>query len=148
MTKKERATALFCEGYNCAQAVFIAFAEDRMPTQQAAALASSFGGGMGGMREVCGAVSGMILAYGYLQGYSDPKDSAAKQAHYKAVQEMMTRFKEERGSYICRTLLGLDDDKPRMPQERTPAYYDKRPCPGLVGCAAEILEEKLKDTAN
>lgn len=74
-------------------------------------LASSFGGGLGRLREVCGCVSGMALVCGALEGYTDPKAAAEKQDHYKKIQKLVTAFKDENGSYICRELLaGINSD--------------------------------------
>lgn len=144
MSKAERAKQLFLEGCNCAQAVFLAFAEDRMDKSTALRLASGFGGGMGGMRGVCGAVSGMFLAYGLLRGSDDPTDRTAKAAHYATLRQLCEEFERRNGSSLCRQLLGLDPDfKPQPPEARTAEYYEKRPCPELVACAAEILEGYL-----
>ena len=147
MTKREKAMTLFKEGYNCSQAVMGAFAEDMgMELDTALMLSSSFGGGMGRMREVCGAVSGMFMAVGLKMGYSDPKDSEAKKAHYKRIQELAERFRERNRYIVCRQLLGLEGaDTNPVPSERTQEYYKKRPCAELVGDAAEILEEYLAE---
>ena len=123
--KAQRAKALFLEGYNCAQAVAGAFAPEMgLSVDAAARLASGFGGGMGRMREVCGAVSGMTLAASELAG----------------------RFRAENGSIICRELLGLarPEGTPQA-EARTPEYYKKRPCKELVGDAAEILEKYIAE---
>lgn len=137
---------LFRRGYNCAQAVLGAFAQDvGLDFQQAMMLASSFGGGMGRMREVCGAVSAMFMVAGLVEGYSDPKAAAEKAAHYDKIQRLAERFKAENGSIVCRELLGLarpGPDSP-VPEERSPAYYQKRPCQLLVGQCAAILEQEL-----
>ena len=143
---EEKAKQLFMEGYNCAQAVFIAFAEDRMDRQTAAALASSFGGGMGGLREVCGALSGAFLALGLLEGSYDPNDRGAKTDRYAAVRAVAERFREENGTIICRELLGLSQDaKAENPSPRTKSYYEKRPCQEMVACAARILDRFLEE---
>lgn len=144
--KAREAMRLFREGYNCAQSVLLAFcAETGLKEEQAAALASSFGGGMGRLREVCGAVSGMLLAAGGICGYSDPEDRAAKTRHYELVQDLAGKFREAEGSIICRELLHLEQksDLP-VPEERTADYYRKRPCAELVGRAACILEQYLE----
>lgn len=142
---EEKAKQLFLEGYNCAQAVFIAFAEDRMDRQTAAALASSFGGGMGGMREVCGALSGAFMALGLLEGNYDPNDRGAKTAHYARVRAIAEKFREENGTFICRELLGLSEGTKAMdPSARTKTYYEKRPCPDMVACAARVLDGLLE----
>lgn len=106
--KAQRAKALFLEGYNCAQAVAGAFAPEMgLSVDAAARLASGFGGGMGRMREVCGAVSGMTLAASALRGYNDPKAGPEKTDTYAMIQELAGRFRAENGSIICRELLGL-----------------------------------------
>lgn len=146
-THREKATAYFLEGYNCAQSVLLAFCDDlNLDEEMAARLTSSFGGGMGRLREVCGAVSGMFLAAGLLYGYSDPKDTAGKKAQYERVQKLAREFSARNGSIVCRELLGLDHhtDAP-TPSARTPEYYKKRPCAELVGDAAEILAQMIKE---
>ena len=145
MTKAERARELFLEGCNCAQAVFLAFAEDKLDRETALKIASGFGGGMAGMRDVCGAVSGMLMALGLKYGYSDPKDRAGKTAQYELVRALADEFKKENGSIICRELLGLDENfKPKPPEARTEGYYKKRPCGELCKQAAEIFEQYEK----
>lgn len=145
--RREKAMALFEEGYNCAQSVFLAFADlHGIDRQTAAALSSSFGGGMGRLREVCGAVSGMLLVLGVLYGYDDPRAREEKAEAYGRVQKLAAEFEEKNGSIVCRELLGIHvkKDSP-MPQERTKEYYKKRPCKELVGDAAEILERYIKE---
>ena len=143
----ERAYGLFLEGYNCAQAVFCAFGDvTGLPTDAAARLACSFGGGMGRLREVCGAVSGALLTLGYVLGYADPKDFAAKKAHYALVQEFARRFTEKNGSIVCRELLrGVEVSTGSTPEQRTPEFYKKRPCPELIRQAAEITQQMLAE---
>ena len=147
MSKKEIAKNYFLQGYNCAQAVFLAFAQDEgLSDEVALKIASSFGGGIGAQREVCGTVSGMCMALGLKRGYTGAKDYAAKQKHYLAVQELCTEFKKQNGSIICRELLGLDKNNlPLKPEQRTSEYYKKRPCAELVAMAADILENYLKN---
>ena len=145
MTHAEKAEALFCEGYNCAQAVLLAFGDiTKIKEKTAAMLSSSFGGGLGRMREVCGAVSGASMVLGVLRGYDDPKDSEAKKTHYHLIQEFARRFKEENGSIICRELLsGVKTVGGNDPEARSESYYKKRPCPKLVFQAAKIVDEML-----
>ena len=147
MNYGEKAKALFKEqGYNCAQAVFIAFNDlTGMDEISAARFASSFGGGMGRLREVCGAVSGCFMVLGALMGPEDPKDNTAKMAHYAVIQEAAKRFKEENGSYICRELLGLaEGPSDPTPELRTEGYYKRRPCADYVEIAANITAEILE----
>ena len=145
----DQAKALFMQGYNCAQAVFCAFGDvTGLDTDVAARMASSFGGGLGRLREVCGTVSAAALVLGIVRGYSEPGDMQAKKAHYHLVQEFARRFQAETGSIICRELL---KDVPVTPgddpEPRTEAYYRTRPCPNLAWQAARLLDEMLAETA-
>ncbi len=145
MTRAEKAKEYFEQGYNCAQAVTLAFAEDMgLDVDQAAKMASSFGGGLGRLREVCGCVSGMALTAGTLYGYSDPNAREEKAEHYALIQKMAEEFKAKNGSIICRELLaGINNDTNPVPEARTEAYYKKRPCADLCYAAAEILEKEM-----
>lgn len=141
------AKELFEKGYNCSQAVFAAFCDETgLNNDTVLKIASSFGGGMGGLREVCGAVSGMYMAAGMIYGYSDPLDKEAKTKHYKLIQTLAKEFEKENGSIICRELLGLSkkNDSP-IPEDRTEIYYKKRPCVELVEHAAMILDEYIQN---
>ena len=142
------AMELFKEGYNCSQAVTLAFADELekhgISREMAAAMASSFGGGLGRLREVCGCVSGMALVCGALEGYTDPKAKEEKAEHYRRIQNLAEKFKEKNGSYICRELLsGINSDTSPQPEARTENYYKKRPCAELAACAANILEDDI-----
>lgn len=140
MNNSERAVILFQEGYNCSQAVLGAYCEELgLDFETAMRLASSFGGGMGRLREVCGAVSAMFMAAGLSYGYAGPRDDRSKQRHYEPIQKLAQSFKEKNGSILCRELLGMDilHDGP-TPEKRTGEYYQKRPCAELVRCAAEM----------
>lgn len=147
--KGREARSLFEQGYNCAQSVLLAYASEcGLSRETALRLSSPFGGGMGRLREVCGAVSGMLMAAGLLYGYSDPKDAAAKRETYRLTQELARRFREENGSIVCRELLGGQGrDSSPVPSERTETYYKKRPCPELVECAANILDQYRRETS-
>ncbi|MGN0158453.1 MAG: C-GCAxxG-C-C family protein [Brotaphodocola sp.] len=139
---KELARSYFLEGYNCSQAVLLAFCEElNLDKKTAAMISSSFGGGMARLREVCGSVSGMFMAAGLCFGYDDAKDDGRKKELYALIQELAHRFQERNGSIVCRELLGLDHKKDAPdPSARTLEYYKKRPCADLVADAAEILE--------
>lgn len=141
-----RAEELFKEGYNCAQAVLGAFAEELgLPFETAMRLSSSFGGGMGRMREVCGACSGMFMAAGLLYGYDTPETNEPKAELYERIRTLADRFREENGSIICRELLGGTATVGGTPEARTPAYYQKRPCVEYVRSAAAILQRFRKE---
>ena len=139
------AAELFLKGYNCAQAVAMAFCDvTGMDEKAAARMVSSFGGGMGRMREVCGAVSGMLFVAGCLYGYDTWDDDAAKKAHYTLVQELAGKFREEAGSIVCREILKNPPSDPN-PSPRTAQYYAQRPCARMVMLASEILDAYIAD---
>jgi C_GCAxxG_C_C family probable redox protein len=167
MDRSELAREYFLKGYNCSQAIVLAFS-DRMGLNEhtAAKLSSSFGGGMGRMREVCGTFSGMLMVLGMLYGYdaSSETETANKKLHYERVQALAERFRNEFGSIICRELLSgkakeelkkgesadgeqiaamLSDSA--VPTPRTEAYYKKRPCPEIVETGARILEQFMAE---
>ena len=147
MTRRETAMDHFRKGYNCCQSIVLAF-EDLVPVDKNLLLkmASSFGGGMGRLREVCGSVSGMFMIAGLLYGYDEPETGEVKADHYSRIQELAHRFEEKHGSIVCRELLNLNvrHDVP-VPEKRTDEYYKKRPCPEIIGDAAEILEQFIKE---
>ena len=145
MDHVSRAARLFQEGYSCSQAVAAAFSDvTGLDEKTSARLASAFGGGMGRMREVCGAVSGMLLVLGTLYGYDDPADTAGKRELYARVQAMAEEFRTENGSSICRDLLRNPPSDPN-PTPRTAEFYKKRPCVHMVETAAKIMEEYIKE---
>ena len=135
------AADLFLEGFNCAQAVAVAFCDvTGMDKKEAAKLASPLGGGMGRMREVCGAVSGMFMVLGFLYGYDNSDADSKKKELYKQVQELAERFKQENGSIICREILKNPPSDPN-PSPRTAEYYAKRPCARMVMTAAKLMDD-------
>lgn len=139
----------FKKGYNCAQAVACAFAEELgMEESTVAKLVSSFGGGLGKLREVCGAVSGAAFVLGALKGYSDPAADAEKTAHYARIQDFAARFKAEHDTIICRELLkgiALKKENTPEPEKRSDEYYSVRPCVRFVESAARIVGEMLAE---
>ena len=147
--RAQRAVELFKQGFNCSQAVFASCADLYGIDDEALALrlSASFGGGMGRMRLVCGAASGMFLLAGLHNGSCTPHDNEGKMANYALVQELAGEFKGKYGSLICAELLGLApkgqcdcklDLDPR-PAERTPEYYEKRPCAEMIAEAVRIF---------
>jgi len=144
--KAGRARELFLSGANCAQAVLGAFApECGISLETALRLASGFGGGIARLREVCGAVSGMVMAADLLYGSADLSDKAEKDAHYARLRRLTEAFRQKNGSIVCRELLGLAPRQSDAPvsEARTPEYYQKRPCAELVALAASILEGEM-----
>ena len=139
----ETACRLFAEGCNCSQAIFTAFTDvTGLDKETALTLSSSFGGGMGRLREVCGACSGMFMVAGLLYGYSDVNDISLKTEHYKRIQYLAARFKERYDTIICRELLkNLSVSSDPVPEKRTEQYYKVRPCVRFIRAAAEILDE-------
>ena len=139
----------FLKGYGCAQSVLLAYADlIGLDETTLAKLGSSFGGGMGRLREVCGGVSGAFAVLGLLCGYDDPADKEGKSRHYADIRELARRFTERSrgGSIVCREILqnaGLSGEKGGEAEARTAEYYQKRPCPDLVALAAEVLGEML-----
>ena len=135
----------FKDGYNCAQSVLLAFSDKiALDKEKALMLTSSFGGGMGRLREVCGAVSAMFIIAGILKGYTEPNNDIVKANHYKLIQDLAAEFKLKHGTIICRELLGLDGTEfSPIPSARTDEYYKERPCEEFIRCAAEIVEEDL-----
>ena len=144
--KSQKAQQLFREGYNCAQSVFCAYSDELgIDFDTALKLSSSFGGGMGRLREVCGALSAMFMIAGLKQGYTTPNNDEIKGEHYARIQKLASEFEKINGSIICRELLGLDvkHDVP-IPEKRTQEYYQSRPCEAIIGSAAKIISEYIQ----
>ncbi len=141
----ESAVARFKSGCNCCQSVVTAYCDVfGIDEKTAMRLACGFGGGLGRLRETCGAVSGMALLAGLRFGNEDPADVASRKRTYEAVQQMAAAFRERHGSLTCRVLLGLGQtENDPAPAERTAAYYQKRPCAEYVATAVEIAERFL-----
>ena len=139
------AAELFLKGYNCAQAVAVAYCDvTGLQPDFAAKMASSFGGGMGRMREVCGAVSGMLMVAGILYGYDGPEEGAPKMAHYSLVQHLAEQFREQVGSIICREILKNPPSDP-APTPRSEEFYKQRPCARMVVLACQILDAYIAE---
>ena len=136
-----KAAELFLSGSNCAQAVAVAFCDvTGMDEKTAARTVSAFGGGMGRLREVCGAVSGMFFVLSVLYGYDTPGDDISKKQLYTEVQELAAKFREQCGSIICREILGNPPTDPN-PSPRTAEYYRVRPCARMVLVAGQLMDE-------
>jgi len=137
----------FKQGFNCAQSVTAAFADKlNVDRDTALKIASSFGGGVGRMREICGALSGAFIVMGMLDGYSDPLDDETKTKLYISVQELAEKFKKENGSLLCKDLLGVQYEPiSPIPEKRTAKYYHNRSCEKFVGYSAKLLAEHIKE---
>ncbi len=143
----EKAVSLFKEGYNCSQSVVAAYADMYGFTQeQALKMSASFGGGIGRMRQTCGAACGLFMLAGLESGCTEGKDREGKEANYRMVQSFAEEFRKRNGSLICAELLGLakGSPTPATPEARTAEYYKKRPCVKMVEEAARIFGEYLK----
>ena len=145
--RAERAKELFHQGFNCSQSVFAACADLYGIHDEALALrlSASFGGGIGRMRQTCGAACGMFLLAGLENGSATPHDAKGKMQNYSLVQDLAAQLKEENGSLICSELLGIAP-KPQdpVPEPRTEAYYKKRPCVEMVATAVRIFLKKVE----
>lgn len=141
--EENKSRNLFKEGYNCAQSVFCAYCEEfGINLETGLKLSSSFGGGMGKLREVCGAVTAMFMIAGLKYGYTSNNDDEKKTSHYKLIQELAEEFKKEYKTIICRELLNLNSDG-YIPAKRTEEYYKTRPCLRFIEKASQIIEEKI-----
>jgi C_GCAxxG_C_C family probable redox protein len=145
--RKQKAVAYFKEGYNCSQSVVLAYADVfELDEELAKRISAPFGGGMGRLREVCGAVSGMFMLMGFQYPASDPTDKVAKTVNYAAVQRTANEFKTKFGSIICANLLDIKrQPQTAEPSDRNAEYYAKRPCAELVAYAAEIVGKEISN---
>lgn len=145
MEHSMKAAELFLSGYNCAQSVMVAFCDvTGLEESFAAKYSSAFGGGMGRIREVCGAVSGMFMVLGLLYGYDTPGDDVSKMQLYTEVQALASKFREEVGSIVCREILKNPPTDPK-PSPRTEEYYKTRPCARMVFTAARLMDEFIAE---
>ena len=141
----------FLKGYNCAQSVFIAYADlVGLTEEEAARISSPFGAGFGRMREVCGTVSAMTMVLGYFEGNAEPDDQEGKTRIYTRQRELIEAFVKEQKSIVCREILGLEkgQEEPPAPSVRDLAYYESRPCLGCVETAARIIEREILGSQN
>lgn len=145
ISRVTEAVKTFEAGYTCAQSVFVTYADlFGMDKETALKLTSPMGGGIGRMREVCGAVSAMALLAGLKEGNTDPSNEEGKERIYRLTRQMAEKFKEKHETIICRELLGIEGmEKSAKPSVRTAEYYSERPCSRLVATASRIIEEML-----
>jgi C_GCAxxG_C_C family probable redox protein len=146
-SRSQLAMSYFKEGYNCSQSVFLAFCDEYdIDFEVALKISSSFGAGMGRLREVCGAVTGMFMVAGMIYGFTDPKNNVLKTEHYKRIQYLAKEFEDKNHSIICRELLGTGKGKDNpTPELRTEEYYKKRPCVKMVALAADIMDKYIRE---
>lgn len=136
----------FLLGYNCSQSVVLAFQDKlNLPTSTLLSLASSFGGGIGRLREVCGCISAMAIIMGLLYGNYDKDDVSDKAKHYQLIQNLTFQFKDKYGSYICADLLNLKKGPSNpMPGIRNKAYYESRPCGNYIYYMCELIAREIE----
>ena len=147
--RSRKAREYFRDGFNCCQAVLLAYQDViGLSQEEIARISSGFGGGMGRLREVCGAVSGMVFMAGVISPSEHPGNQEERRANYALVQEFAEGFRAQNGSIVCRDLLGLraGQKESPTPSQRNEQWYTDRPCERLVGCAARIIAEKLIST--
>lgn len=148
----DRAVELFKSGYGCCQSVVGAYADIYgLTLEQALLVAAGFGGGVGRMRMMCGAVSGLVILAGLNDGQTEGADREGKAHCYSVVQKLVERFRQQNGSVICAELLGIKGPVALgnyVPDERNAEYYKKRPCGAKVECAARIFAEYLDELEN
>lgn len=145
INRGELARKYFLEGYNCSQAIILAF-KDVLPgdIDSILKMAVPFGGGISRLRKTCGAFSAIVMILGLLEGYTTNETGEVKQKLYEKVQNLANKFEEKNGSIDCFALLKIPNQKQdSIPSERTSEYYKKRPCPDIIANAADILEEYL-----
>ena len=156
MTEKDlddrvvRAVENFMAGYGCCQSVVAAFADlYGMDDIMAKRIAAGFGGGVGRMRMMCGAVSGIVMLVGLDCGQIEGADREGKSACYKGVQELLARSQADNGSLICAEILGLKGHEKAqssyVASARTAEYYKTRPCAAKVESAARIFADYLRE---
>ncbi len=142
--RKDKAQGLFLEGYNCSQSVVLSFSDIlNIDKDSLAKITSSFGGGIGRLRETCGAISGACVVLGLLYGYETPETGEIKKEHYSRIQEIVKEFKKEFKTIICRELLGNCVDNSPNPSPRTKEYYETRPCKKIAGYMAFLISEYI-----
>ena len=140
-----KAAELFLGGYNCAQSVAVAFCDvTGLDEKKTARMVSAFGGGMGRLREVCGAVSGMFFVLSCLYGYDTAGDDVSMMRLYTEVQELAGKFRERCGSIVCREILKNPPTDPK-PSPRTAEYYKTRPCARMVLVAGQLMDEFIAE---
>ena len=145
--RQQKGCQLFVSGYTCSQAVLLSFSDiTGLDEETAGKLSSVFGGGMGGLRNVCGAVTGMFMVVGLVYGFPAPCDNAEKTLAYGRVRELAQRFEQMHQTLVCKELLaGLPGKLSADPSVRDNEYYKTRPCAMLVADAVGILEQYIKE---
>jgi C_GCAxxG_C_C family probable redox protein len=144
MNRKERAEAIFKEGFSCSQAVLATFSDEfGLPREPALRISQGFGGGMARMAETCGALTGAFMVIGLKYGRTQAEDDAAKEKTYALCLELVRRFRARHGVLRCRELLGCDIGTPEGAKIARDEKLHDDLCPQLVVSAAEILEDLL-----
>lgn len=147
MDREKLAQQYFLEGYNCSQSLVLSFKDlVNIDEKILLSIASSFGGGMGRLRETCGAVTGMLIIAGLLYGYYTPETGKIKENHYKKVQDLALSFEKEYKSIVCRELLNINiKHDSYIPSIRNDSFYKNRPCLKYIQGAVKILEKYIEN---
>ena len=146
----QRAVDNFMAGYGCCQSVVAAFSDFYgLDDTMAKKIGAGFGGGVGRMRMMCGAVSGIVMLVGLDCGQTEGSDREGKSACYKVVQDLLEKSRQENGSIICAEILGINGNEKAhssyVASPRTAEYYKTRPCAAKVESAARIFANYLKE---
>ncbi|MGC8803163.1 MAG: C-GCAxxG-C-C family protein [Bacteroidales bacterium] len=143
MTRQEaidKAQAFFDDGYACSQSVLLAFASEfNLDEKTDKLISSTFGGGMGRLRQKCGAVTGGFMVLGLKYGNADPKDMETKLNAYKKVRNLNHQIEEIHGTSNCFELLKKHASEAEV-EER---IHHKIICRKVVGDAARLVYDMV-----
>ena len=141
----DQAVAYFNQHFNCAQAVFTSFAlEFGIDEKTALKIATGFGGGAR-KGEMCGAVSGALMALGLKYGHCHGENLDEKHQAYQITEIFMNRFIALNGTVVCRELLGYDISKKEDKTKIKELDLFKKVCPKMIRCAAQIAEQIIQE---
>lgn len=145
MNHEEKAVAYFGNNFNCSQAVFATFAEELgMDIETALKIGTPFGSGAR-RGEICGAVSGALMVLGLKYGHCHSENGEEKAKAYRVADDFLNRFKEAKGTVVCRELLNYDLTKEEDMKEIMDRNLFRTVCPEMVRCATAIVEEMLAE---
>ncbi|MDA3954597.1 MAG: C-GCAxxG-C-C family protein [Bacteroidales bacterium] len=144
MTRTEKALEYFSNGFNCSQSVIVSFADIlKIDEKTALRIASGFGGGMGGMQETCGAVTGAFMVIGYLKGKYKDGDDETKELTNKLIQEFTQKFVEKFGEINCKALINVDFNTEEGKKQAEELDVFNKKCTTFINHSVDLLEEML-----